>query len=55
MDQAVQACEVGVIDTEMLKEGISYFNQDLLNFTVPGVVHMLATQLKWVAILRLGA
>lgn len=49
MDQAIQACQLGVIDMETLKEGVSYFVQELLNFTIPGVVLALCKDLEYVS------
>ena len=43
--QSVVACEAGVIDFDTLKEGLQYFLQDLLSFTLPGVVRWLAREI----------
>lgn len=39
--QSLQAMKAGVIDKETLNGGLSYFTQDLLSFTIPGLVRYL--------------
>lgn len=42
--QSLVACQAGVIDLDTLKEGLQYFLQDLLSFTLPGVIRWLCTE-----------
>lgn len=44
--QSLVACEAGVIDLDTLKEGLQYFLQDLLSFTLPGVIRWLAREIE---------
>lgn len=43
--QSLVACQAGVIDLDTLREGLSYFLQELLSFTLPGVVHWLVDEI----------
>jgi hypothetical protein len=43
--QCMMACFAGVIDIENLKEGFSYFLQEILSFTLPGVLLWLLSEL----------
>lgn len=43
--QSLAACEAGVIDLDTLKEGLQYFLQDLLSFTLPGVIRWLTKEI----------
>jgi mediator of RNA polymerase II transcription subunit 5 len=43
--QSLVACQAGVIDLDTLREGLSYFLQELLSFTLPGVVHWLVGEI----------
>lgn len=47
--QSFAACQAGVIDLDTLREGISYFLQELLSFTLPGVLRWLIAE-----IMRIG-
>jgi mediator of RNA polymerase II transcription subunit 5 len=44
--QSLAACTAGVIDRNALTEGLCYFRQDLLNFTLPGILKWLVSELK---------
>lgn len=44
--QSLVACQMGVIDFDTLKEGLQYFLQDLLSFTLPGVIRWLASEIE---------
>lgn len=44
--QSLCACQAGVIDLDTLREGLSYFLQELLSFTLPGVVWWLAGEIE---------
>jgi hypothetical protein len=43
--QSVAACAAGVIDQSALKEGLCYFRQELLSFTLPGILKWLVSEL----------
>lgn len=45
-DQAVTAAELGVIDVEMLRSGLSFFLQDLLSYTLPGVLTWIIQDIR---------
>jgi mediator of RNA polymerase II transcription subunit 5 len=43
--QSVAACTSDVIDQSALKEGLCYFRQELLSFTLPGILKWLVNEL----------
>jgi mediator of RNA polymerase II transcription subunit 5 len=47
VEQSLQAWQMGIIDTDNLLGGLSYFTQDLLNFSLPGIIAYLARR-QWV-------
>ncbi|CAO1636424.1 unnamed protein product [Parajaminaea phylloscopi] len=44
--QSLTAAELGVIDSEMLRNGLSFFLQDLLNYALPAVLDWLMVELR---------
>ncbi|KDE05358.1 hypothetical protein MVLG_04271 [Microbotryum lychnidis-dioicae p1A1 Lamole] len=44
--QSLAACHAGVIDTEQLRDGLSFLLQGLLSFTLPGVLKWLVGEIE---------
>ena len=45
MKQSFEACIAGVIDMPTLREGVTYFLQDLLSFTLPGILRWIVGEI----------
>ncbi|GAA5931433.1 hypothetical protein JCM1841_001666 [Sporobolomyces salmonicolor] len=41
LKQSLVACQAGIVDLDSLKDALSYFLQELLSFTLPGVLRWL--------------
>ncbi|GAA5934844.1 uncharacterized protein JCM15063_003082 [Sporobolomyces koalae] len=46
LKQSLVACQHGAVDLESLKDALSYFLQELLSFTLPGVLHWLIGEIE---------
>jgi hypothetical protein len=44
--QSLKAYEMGVIDIEGLRGGLSYFQQEILSFTLPGIIRFLVLEIR---------
>lgn len=44
LKQSIMACRVGVVDIESLRDAMSYFLQDLLRYSLPGVITWLVDE-----------
>lgn len=44
--QSITAAELSIIDAEMLRNGLSFFLQDLLSYTLPGALDWLMEELR---------
>ncbi|GAA6036533.1 hypothetical protein JCM8097_003551 [Rhodosporidiobolus ruineniae] len=45
LKQSLMACQVGVVDLDNLRDALSYFLQELLRFTLPGVLRWLIEEI----------
>lgn len=45
LKQSLMACQAGVVDLDNLRDALSYFLQELLRFTLPGVLLWLIEKL----------
>ncbi|GAA5953116.1 hypothetical protein JCM3765_007417 [Sporobolomyces pararoseus] len=46
LKQSLVACQDGVVDLDSLKDALSYFLQELLSFTLPGVLQWLMGEIE---------
>ncbi|GAA5975572.1 hypothetical protein JCM5350_002653 [Sporobolomyces pararoseus] len=46
LKQSLVACQNGVVDLDSLKDALSYFLQELLSFTLPGVLQWLIEEIE---------
>ncbi|GAA5903364.1 uncharacterized protein JCM6883_004982 [Sporobolomyces salmoneus] len=46
LKQSLVACQNGVVDLDSLKDALSYFLQELLSFTLPGVLQWLIGEIE---------
>ncbi|GAA5910058.1 hypothetical protein JCM5296_007009 [Sporobolomyces johnsonii] len=45
LKQSLVACQAGIVDLDSLKDALSYFLQELLSFTLPGVLRWLVGEI----------
>ncbi|GAA5860178.1 hypothetical protein JCM8547_009216 [Rhodosporidiobolus lusitaniae] len=46
LKQSLMACQAGVVDLDNLRDALSYFLQELLRFTLPGVLRWLIEEIE---------
>jgi hypothetical protein len=46
LKQSLMACRAAVVDQDSLRDALSYFLQELLRFTLPGVLVWLLTEIE---------
>lgn len=46
LKQSLVACQHGIVDLDSLKDALSYFLQELLSFTLPGVLRWLMGEIE---------